>query len=143
MDLVVLVGLAGLALVDSTSFGTLVIPLVLLIQPRVRVGRIAVYLTTIGAFNIFLGLLLFGGVTWARSTLSGVSDALSSTTAYIVQAVIGVGLVALSFRYDAKPVARRRPPGRVRLLAWNVGAISQWVNTPRRGRWSPWPWAPA
>ncbi len=92
MDLVLLAGLAGLALVDSTSFGTLVIPLVLLVQPRVQAARIAVYLATIGTFYLALGLVLLGGATWARTSLSGASDALSSTTAYIVQAVIDAGL---------------------------------------------------
>lgn len=128
VDLVVLGGLAGLALVDSTSFGMLVIPLVLLVQPRVQAGRIAVYLATIGAFYLLLGLVLLGGATWARSTLSGASDALSSTTAYIVQALIGAGLVALSFRYDAKPVERRKAArkGRpTRLERWREAAMGE------------------
>ncbi|MGB3257650.1 MAG: GAP family protein [Ornithinimicrobium sp.] len=128
MDSVVLIGLAGLALIDSTSFGTLVIPLVLLVQPRVQAARIAVYLATIGVFYLLLGLALFGGTTWARTSLSGVSDALSSTTAYIVQAAVGAGLVALSFRYDAKPVARRKAArqGRpTRLERWREAAMSE------------------
>lgn len=128
VDLFVLVGLAGLALVDSTSFGTLVIPLVLLVQPRVRAGRIAAYLATIGVFYLLLGLVVLGGATWARTALSGAGDALSSTPAYIVQAVIGVGLVALSFRYDAKPVARRKAAreGRpTRLERWREAAMGE------------------
>lgn len=131
VDLVVLVGLAGLALVDSTSFGTLVIPLVLLVQPRVQPGRIALYLATIGAFYLVLGLVLFGGATWARSALSGAGDALSSTTsttAYIIQTVIGAGLFALSFRYDAKPVAGRKAArqGRpTRLERWREAAMGE------------------
>lgn len=128
MDLVVLAGLAGLALVDSTSFGTLMIPLVLLVQPRVRVGRIAVYLGTIGAFYLLLGLVLLGGATWARTALSEANDALSSNTAYIVQAVIGGCLVALSFRYDAKPVARRKAARKgepTRLERWRGSAIGE------------------
>lgn len=127
MDLVLLAGLAGLALVDSTSFGTLVIPLVLLVQPRVQAARIAVYLATIGTFYLALGLVLLGGATWARTSLSGASDALSSTTAYIVQAVIGAGLVALSFRYDAKPVARRKAArqGPTRLERWREAAMGE------------------
>lgn len=115
-------------MVDSTSFGTLVIPLVLLVQPRVQAARIAVYLATIGTFYLVLGLALLGGATWARTSLSGASDALSSTTAYIVQAVVGAGLVALSFRYDAKPVARRKAArqGRpTRLERWREAAMSE------------------
>jgi len=116
-----------LALVDSTSFGTLVIPLVLLVQPRVRAGRIAVYLVAIGVFYLLLGLVLLGGATWARTAMSGIGDALSSTTTYMVQAGIGVALVALSFRFDAKPVARRKAAraGRpTRLERWRATAMS-------------------
>lgn len=108
METVVLAGLAGLALVDSTSFGTLVIPLVLLAQPQLRPARIVLYLATIGGFYLLLGLLLLGGATWAHATLSGVGDAPSSTPAYLVQAVIGLGLFVVSFRYDAGPRARRK-----------------------------------
>ena len=128
MDLAVLLGLVVLALVDSTSFGTLVIPLVLLVQPRVRAGRIGLYLATIGVFYLLLGLALLGGATWARTALSEAGDALSSTPAYIVQAVVGVGLFALSFRYDAKPVARRRAArgGRAtRLERWREAALGE------------------
>lgn len=78
MELIVLAGLAGLALLDSTSFGTLVVPLVLLVQPRVRPARIVLYLATIGAFYLCLGLVLLGGAAWARATSMGVGDALSS-----------------------------------------------------------------
>ena len=128
MELVALLGLSGLALVDSTSFGTLVIPLVLLAQPRVRAGRIAVYLVAIGVFYLLLGLVLLGGATWARTAMSGIGGALSSTTAYMVQAGIGVALVVLSFRYDAKPVARRKAARRgrpTRLERWREAAMSE------------------
>ena len=128
MDLAVLLGLVALALVDSTSFGTLVIPLVLLVQPRVPASRIGLYLATIGVFYFLLGLVLLAGATWARTALPGAGDALSSTPAYIVQAVIGVGLFVLSFRYDAKPVARRKAArgGRpTRLERWREAAMGE------------------
>lgn len=126
------VGLVALALVDSTSFGTLVLPLILLVQPRVRAGRVGVYLATIGVFYLLLGLALLGGATWARSALSGAGDALSSSPAYIIQVVIGVGLIALSFRYDAKPVARRKAArgGRAtRMERWREAAMGEHATT--------------
>lgn len=127
MNAAVLLGLAGLALVDSTSFGTLVIPLILLLQPRIRLGRIIVYLTTIGGFYLLLGLALLAGASWVQS-LSGFGEALTSTPAYVIQAVLGVGLIALSFRYDAKPVARRKAAraGRpTRIEKWREAAMGE------------------
>jgi len=126
VDSIALLGLAGLALIDSTSFGTFVIPLILVLQPRVRAGRLVLYLGTIGLFYLILGLALFSGAVWARSTLAGVGDALSSTPAYVVQIVVGIGLILLSFRYDAKAVAKRRAAagGRPsRLQRWREAAM--------------------
>jgi hypothetical protein len=61
-------GLALLALVDSTSFGTLLIPIWLMLAPgRIRVGRILVFLGTVAAFYFVLGLLLAAGVRIGRS----------------------------------------------------------------------------
>ena len=105
MDAATLAGLGVLALVDSTSVGTLVLPLVLLTQPVVRARRVVLYLASVGASYLALGVALLAGTTWLVDAAGG---ALTSTPAYVVQAVLGAGLVALSFRYDAKPVARRR-----------------------------------
>ena len=85
--------LAGLALLDSTSTGTLTIPVVMLLQPRVRFSRVLGYLTAISLFYWGLGLAL--ATVGARITASpGLRDALESRTAYAVQLVIGVALVA-------------------------------------------------
>ena len=105
MDAATLTGLAVLAVVDSTSVGTLVLPLVLLTQPVVRPRRVLLYLATVGVFYLALGIVLLASATWLLGVGGGV---LTSSPAYVVQAVLGVGLIALSFRYDAKPVARRR-----------------------------------
>ena len=50
--------LAALALVDSTSFGTLGIPVYMLVQPRVRVAALLGYLATIAGFYWLLGVVL-------------------------------------------------------------------------------------
>ena len=99
--------LAGLALLDSTSTGTLTIPAVMLLQPRVRFSRILGYLATISLFYWGLGLAL--ATVGTRITASpGLQDALESRTAYAVQLAIGVGLVAGSYLVDEEAQARRR-----------------------------------
>lgn len=128
MDAVALAGLAGLALIDSTSFGTLVVPTMMLVQPRLRVGHVAAYLVTIGVFYLVLGVALLAGAAALRSAMAGVDDALSSTPAYVAQAVIGVLLIALSFRYDAGPAARRkaaRGGQPTRVERWRAAAFGE------------------
>lgn len=68
MSLGLLLSLAGLALVDSTSIGTLFIPIWLLLAPgRVSVRRILVYLGTIAAFYFAVGLVLvWAAPGWPR-----------------------------------------------------------------------------
>ena len=57
MDLALAASLAALALIDSTSFGTLLIPIWLLLAPgRVRAGRMLVYLGTIAVFYFAVGM---------------------------------------------------------------------------------------
>ena len=54
-----------LALVDSLSFGTLLIPLLFLMVPgRVRVARIVLYLATIALFYLVAGV----AITWGAQS---------------------------------------------------------------------------
>ncbi|MGW4500160.1 GAP family protein [Micromonospora sp. NPDC004336] len=100
-----LLSLAGLALVDSTSIGTLFIPVWLLLAPgRVSVGRILAYLGTITAFYFAVGLVLVLGGARLADVLGGAMD---NRPVLWAQLALGVGLFALSFRYDGK----RRPRG--------------------------------
>ena len=51
--------LVVLALIDSTSFGTLLIPLWFLLVPgRVRAHRVLVFLGTVAAFYLGVGIAL-------------------------------------------------------------------------------------
>jgi hypothetical protein len=105
--------LAGLALVDSTSIGTLFVPVWLLLTPgRVRTGRILAYLGTITVFYFGAGLLVVLGA-------GAVGGALDSRAALVVQLVAGVSLFALSFRFDP-----RRRKGTGRLSRWRDRAAS-------------------
>jgi Sap-like sulfolipid-1-addressing protein len=101
-DLVLLV---GLALVDSTSVGTLLIPLWMLLDPAVRARRYLAYLGTVAGSCLVAGVLLTTGAGGLRAVLDQVSGSRALTWA---QLVAGVALFGLSFWYDPKLVRRRR-----------------------------------
>jgi uncharacterized membrane protein len=93
MTLVLLSTLVLLALVDSTSFGTLLIPIWLMLAPgRLRPGRIIVFLATVAVFYLALGLLLVAGVA---SFSEQISDAFDTRPVQGVQLVVGLALLAL------------------------------------------------
>lgn len=90
--------LLGLALVDSTSIGTIGIPIFLTVA-RIPVHRVLLYLATITAFYFLVGGALLLGLD---SAIDAFGDALESRPAYAVQFLLGVGLFALSFRFDSR-----------------------------------------
>jgi len=104
-------GLVVLALIDSTSAGTLLIPLWMLLEPRLRAGRFLLYLGTVAAFYLLLGLvlLLFAGRV---GDLLGGLDVLSW-----VELGLGAALFLLSFYFEPKRVRRRRG---------EIGAADRW-----------------
>ena len=104
MTLPAVLGLIALALVDSTSIGTLIIPLWLLLRPGWQLHLILVYLATITGFYLLVGLLLMAG---ALTALPAISAALAAPTVAWVQLGIGVVLFAVSFWVDPKAVRRR------------------------------------
>ena len=120
MSAELLAPLLALALIDSTSFGTLLIPLWLMLTPgRLMPGRIMVFLATVGAFYLVVGLALLGG---ALAVLDDVGGGLDGPAARVVQLVVGVVLLVLGLTVEpltpagkAKRAARlaERGPGRV------------------------------
>ncbi|MFD2793028.1 GAP family protein [Promicromonospora vindobonensis] len=134
--------LAVLALIDSTSFGTLLIPVWLLMSPgRVRVGRMLLYLGSIAGFYALVGLAILLGAGALSDTLS----TLSSNRAFlIVQLVVGVGLFAWSFKLEpvggrkrTEPTAAAMPSGAPTPGA--AGAAGDTAAEPvRPGRLSRW-----
>ncbi|SDE16222.1 GAP family protein [Streptomyces prasinopilosus] len=129
MNTGLLLSLAGLALLDSASMGTLFIPIWLMLSPaRVGMGRILVYLASIAVFYFGVGLLVVLG---ADAVFSAAGDALESRTALWIQLVIGVGLFLLSFRFapkkgeaggrDASSRWRERSETRSASVLWIVG----------------------
>jgi cytochrome c biogenesis protein CcdA len=118
-----LLSLAVLALVDSTSIGTLVLPLWFMLAPgRVRVGRVLLLLGTVAGSYLALGLALVLG---ASRLLGPVSAALDSTAGRVAQLVVGIALVVLGLTIEPwtkagkerKRAARAaRGPGRLARL---------------------------
>jgi hypothetical protein len=110
--------LALLALVDSTSFGTLLIPIWLLLAPgRLRAGRIIVYLATVAGFYLVVGILL---LTIAAAALPQLMT-LAATPAFLwVQLVIGVALLVGSFFIGG----RRKRTGPSRFARWRERAVT-------------------
>lgn len=116
--------LVVLALVDSTSFGTLLVPVWLLLAPdRVRSGRVLVYLGTVAAAYLAIGVAVLLGAGAVLDRFDGVLD---SRPVVLAQLVLGIGLLVLSFRFDGKRTPRRPAedagrPGR--LVRWRERAM--------------------
>lgn len=120
-------GLVVLALIDSTSFGTLLIPLWMMLAPRIRPGRLLLYLAVVCGFYFAVGLLLLAGMD---ALLEGASALRDSRPALVVQLALGVGLVLLSYVIDPAydsfgrklPVDQRGPSPRA--LRWQRSLTS-------------------
>ena len=123
MELALLLSLAALALVDSTSIGTLVLPLWLMLAPgRVRVGRVLLFLGSVAGAYLLLGIALALG---AAQLLDPVSAALESAVGRVVQLVAGVVLVVLGLTVEpwTKAGKERR---RVARAARGPGRLARW-----------------
>jgi cytochrome c biogenesis protein CcdA len=115
--------LGVLALIDSTSFGTLLVPVWLLLAPgRVRVARMAFYLSTIAVFYAFVGLAIMLGAGLFLDRFGGILD---TRVAGIVQLIVGVGLLAFSFTLDSKKARERAAAegGSGRVRRWRERAL--------------------
>ncbi|MFI6515664.1 GAP family protein [Spirillospora sp. NPDC050679] len=111
MSAALLLSLAGLALLDGTGVGTLFIPVWLLLAPgRIQAGRVLIYLGVLAAFYFAVGLLVVSGAGSAVEALGRAGDGRAVLWG---QLAVGVGLFALSFRFDPK---RRK----------HRGGISRW-----------------
>lgn len=127
--------LTVLALVDATSTGTLVLPLVLLLTPGIRARSLVLYLATIGLFYFGVGLLLTGGFSWV---LERHGQLLDSRPAAVVQAVLAAALLWGSWATDPKAKARRAA-GRRTVAVGHRGPAEAGVAGPPgegAGKWS-------
>ncbi|MGW0483390.1 GAP family protein [Nonomuraea sp. NPDC003214] len=107
MTIGLMLTLAALALVDSTSFGTLGIPVYLLLTTRT--SRLLIYLVTVVGFYFLVGVGLMLGLS---TVVDNFGQALESQAAHWAQFALGVGLFALSFRFDPKRRAKLGKPER-------------------------------
>lgn len=105
MSIVLLGTLAVLALIDSTSIGTLVIPIWLLLEPgRIIVSRYFLYLATIAVFYFGVGVALILGI---GSLLDAYSHLLDTPAAAALQLALGVGLFLLAVLPSSETLRRR------------------------------------
>lgn len=118
MAIGVVLGLVGLALVDSTSIGTLLLPVLLLIAPRVHVGRFLAYLGTVAAFYAVVGLALVAGAGWLLDVGSTLGDLRALRWAELV---LGAALLAIGVLGDPR--------------RWFGRATPERPDTSRTGRW--------
>jgi Protein of unknown function (DUF2910). len=119
--------LVVLALIDSTSFGTLLIPIWLLTAPgRLRLGRVLVYLSTVTLAYLTLGIILLLG---AGAFLNAYGDILDSPAFLIGQLLLGVALMVVSQLMDTKKAraraAERAANGGGRLLRWRARIMGE------------------
>jgi hypothetical protein len=92
--------LVVLALIDSTSFGTLLIPIWLMLHPGpVRAGRVLAFLGTVAAFYFLVGVAVAAGADALLPNLAAIVD---SRLWLWIQLTIGVALFFLSFRMGRK-----------------------------------------
>lgn len=116
-------GLVVLALLDSTSIATLVIPIWLLLGPgRVRPGRMLLYLGTVVVFYAAVGILLLLG---AINLTDRFGELLNRSEVRWAQLAFGIALVILSFRIGRRTAA----PGGGRLARWRTRAMGDGVQS--------------
>ena len=109
-----------LALIDSTSFGTLLIPVWLIMTSRrVRADRFFIYLFTVVGLYFLFGLIIMFG---ADLFLSRYGSLLESKQLLIAQLILGILLLIISQLMDSKKArlraSERAAQGGGRILNW-------------------------
>jgi hypothetical protein len=103
MDPATLLLLTAIALIDSTSIGTLAIPLWLMLDRRRSAANVLLYLTALCVFYFAVGLALMLGARFVIDALGAAVAGFLATPAggYAVLAA-GAGLIVLSFAMEPK-----------------------------------------
>lgn len=109
--------IAALALADSTSIGTLVIPVWLMASPRAIPHRIVLYLGVLAAFYWTAGLILLAGVGYVVELVERLSG---SRTWSWSQLAVGAVLLAIGLLIDRRGTATHPAP---RLQRWRTRAL--------------------
>jgi hypothetical protein len=125
-----LVALPVLALVDSTSVGTLLLPAWLLLAPRVRPRAVLGYLAVVAGAYLLIGLALLAGAGVVADALEGASAEDRPRVLVVVQLVAGAALLGWALLPDRWRRRRRTPapdgaePQPGRLVRWRDRAAS-------------------
>jgi len=102
----------GLALLDSLSFASIVVTIFLLLSNVYRPDRIMVYLLTVAAFYVLLGIALMNGAgAMFEFWLSGWKE--RAVISYI-QLLLGAVLVLIGVWLDKKPKGRSNKLERIK-----------------------------
>lgn len=102
--------LAVLALVDSLSIGTLLVPIFFLVAPgKVRGGRMMLYLVTIAVFYLLVGVLFLLGLINVVDIASGF---FASTPGMIIRLVAGAALLAVAIFGTGAESSRKKTVAR-------------------------------
>ena len=99
--------LAVLALIDSTSFGTLLIPVwLMLARGRLRASRVVIYLLTVAGAYAVIGVVLLTSLLLVGDDLMVWFAGTRDQPAFLgAQLALGIGMVAYSFRMDPMTAA--------------------------------------
>lgn len=127
MSPLLVLGLVGLALVDSTSIGTLFIPVWLLLTPgKVRIGRFAIYLGTIAVFYFVVGVILALGAYVVFDEIAALFSASNDNPLFRgAQIAVGVAVFWWGWRMGSKKQrAKRDAARRGRLTTWRERAMT-------------------
>lgn len=129
--------LVVLALIDSTSIGTLVLPIWLMLQRgRLLAGRITAFLLVVALFYWVMGLvLLAGAVTFGE----GISEFVLSTPGAWARLIVGIVLFVASWLIPGKKAAVARQQARKRGEYVPQGRLDRWrerAMTDQRSRGS-------
>ncbi|MCP1133878.1 GAP family protein [Paenibacillus polysaccharolyticus] len=120
-----------LALIDSTSLGTLLIPVWLLMTPgRVRVDRFLIYIFTVSGCYFAIGLIIMFGTD---SFLKQYAPLMESQPFLLGQLVIGILLMIVSQLMDTKKsrarAAERAGSGEGTILKWRARVTGETVSS--------------
>jgi cytochrome c biogenesis protein CcdA len=116
-----------LALIDSTSFGTFLIPIWLMLAPgRLHPARIVLFLGVVAGFYFVLGIVLAAGaLTFAEHASGG----LESTIVRGAQLVVGIVCLVLGLTVEpltARGKARRAAKREARQATAGPGRLARW-----------------
>ena len=111
-----------LALAGSTSIGTLLIPVWLLVTPgRVRLSRMLLFLFTVAMTYFVIGMALLLGASVLAESLSDIQN----TSGFLIaQLVVGIVLVIISHFMDSKQTKQGESRiSRLRIQTMSGGSI--------------------